>query len=87
MNAQCCVNRTRPRFFGRVSKITGALVPGAALLLLPKCPLCLAAWLTVATGLTCSATQASWLRVAIMLLWTTALAHVAWRRVFRRVTV
>jgi hypothetical protein len=81
MTGQCCVaiptshNRAR-----KLSKITGSLLPGAVLVLLPKCPFCLAAWLTLATGFSFSATGAAWLRASIVALWATALTFVMWRR-------
>ena len=44
-----------------------SILPGAALVLLPKCPLCLAAWLTAATGIGFSAAGATWARGMLML--------------------
>jgi hypothetical protein len=81
MTGQCCATgqSSHPRA-RRMSEMSGSLVPGAVLVLLPKCPLCLAAWLTLATGFSFSAAGASWLRGSIMLLWATALVVVAWRR-------
>jgi hypothetical protein len=49
-------------------------------MLLPKCPLCLAAWLTVATGVTFSTAGAMWLRWSLVLLWIGALLLMIWRR-------
>ena len=40
----------------RPSKAAVSLLPGLLILILPKCPFCLAAWLTVATGIGISAT-------------------------------
>jgi hypothetical protein len=65
MTARCC---------------SAPILPAAALLLLPKCPLCLAAWLTLATGIGFSAAAASWLRAAIVLLSFAALGVILWRR-------
>ena len=61
MTRQCCTA-------GRISVSAGSILPAAVLVLLPKCPLCLAAWLTVATGVSFSATGAAWVRVSIVLL-------------------
>jgi len=47
---------------------------------LPKCPLCLAAWLTVATGVSVPATGVAWLRWSIVLLWAAAVAPILWQR-------
>jgi hypothetical protein len=49
-------------------------------LLLPKCPLCLAAWLVVATGIRFSASGAAWLCWSIVLLWAGALGVMIWSR-------
>ena len=53
-------------------------------MLLPKCPLCLTAWLTVATGVSFSAAAAAWLRGSMVLLWVGALGGMIWRRLFGR---
>jgi hypothetical protein len=51
--------------------------------------MCLAAWLTVATGFTVSATGAVWVQGGIVALWIAFMAQMAWRhrlmlrRVFR----
>jgi hypothetical protein len=69
----------------RLSKASASILPAALLMLMPKCPLCLAAWLTIATGVSFSATGAAWLRWGITLLWLGALAVMIWRlRVGRR---
>ena len=57
----------------------GAALPGL-LLFLPKCPLCLAAWLTVATGFSFSTTGVAWVRGSILLLWFAAMAAIICRR-------
>jgi len=89
MTAQCCQGERPPR--GLARRLPGAaasLAPGAALVLLPKCPLCLAAWLTVATGIGVSATAAAYMeRVLAVLAVTTAalrVVQIVRRRGFRR---
>jgi hypothetical protein len=52
---------------GRGSAVRCA-VPAALLVLIPKCPLCLAGWLAVATGLGIPAAAAGWLRVLLIAL-------------------
>lgn len=64
MGGRCCR--------GRLSTGAASILPGAALLLLPKCPLCLAAWMTVVTGASFPAASLALVRVAIMLLWVAA---------------
>jgi hypothetical protein len=44
------------------------------LVLLPKCPLCLAAWLTVATGVAIPAAAAASVREVIAAVWIGAVA-------------
>jgi hypothetical protein len=86
MSGQCCLAGREPRPLARrLSKATASILPAALLMLMPKCPLCLAAWLTIATGVSFSATGAAWLRWSITLLWLGALAVMIWRlRVGRR---
>jgi MYXO-CTERM domain-containing protein len=60
------------------------MLPGAVLVLLPKCPLCLAAWLTAIAGVGVSATAAAHLRTLIVVLWVAAVALAAARIIRRR---
>ena len=79
--AECCQASS---FGQKASKLMPSVVPAVVLLLVPKCPMCLAACLTVATGLSFSATGAAWLRAGIALLWAAAVAHLVWKRVLMR---
>jgi hypothetical protein len=56
-----CCSRKRVR-------LAGAIPSGIALVLLPKCPACIAAYVAAATGLTLTAGSASWLRTTILFL-------------------
>src|SRR5690242_21077767 len=89
MIAQCCAGggpsrRLARRLYGAAA----AILPGAVLVLLPKCPLCLAAWLTVATGVGFSAAGAAWVRAMLVMFWIAAVALAAApvirHRAFRR---
>lgn len=63
MTRRCCTGGGIPRRVARrLSAAAATLLPGAVLVLLPKCPLCLAAWLTVLTGVGVSAATAARLR-------------------------
>ena len=68
-----------------LSKAAASVLPGAALLLLPKCPLCLAAWLTVATGIGFSAAGAAWVRGTLLMSCVAAVALAAAPLIRRRV--
>lgn len=57
MPTACCARR--------ISAVAAAILPAALLAVLPKCPLCLAAALTLATGASFSAPGANWLRVLL----------------------
>ena len=73
MTAQCCTGgRPSRRLARRLSGAAASILPGALLVLLPKCPLCLAAWLTVVTGIAVPAAAAAQMRGLIVLLWAAA---------------
>ena len=75
MHGCCCVGegRTRP-LARRLSGAAASVLPGAVLVLLPKCPLCLAAWLTVVSGMSVSAVAGTWMWRLTILLCVVALA-------------
>ena len=76
-----CIAGAAPRRLARqLSSFMASILPAAVLLFLPKCPLCLAAWLALATGVSIPATGAAWLRASIVMLCIAALASILWRR-------
>ena len=78
MTKQCCVGEAASRRPARrLSRAAASILPGTALVLLPKCPLCLAAWLTAATGIGFSADGATWASTMLLLFWIAALVLVA----------
>ena len=51
----------------RWSEAAGAAVPGALAILLPKCPLCIVAWVAAITGVTLPAIVAGSLRTFLFI--------------------
>jgi len=75
MNGQCCRGGPPARGPARkVSRAAASIVPGLLLVFLPKCPLCLAAWLTMVTGVGFTAAGAAWVRGMVVVLWVAAMA-------------
>lgn len=70
MTGACCRREepSAPRRLPRAGRTLPWLATGLGLLLLPKCPACLAAWLAVATGVGVGATTASHLRTVLVAL-------------------
>jgi hypothetical protein len=89
MSGPCCdqenhgshEERGRPQGLRRVKVVAGYVVPGTLLALLPKCPLCLAAYVALGTGFTLSATSAHWLMRSLVVLCTGTLAFCVAKRI------
>ncbi len=67
----CCdaaSDRNTPTLVRRAREALAWILPSAILVLVPKCPLCLAAHVAVWTGLGLSLSTATWLRWALMFL-------------------
>ena len=80
--ADCCaagktIAAHRPTWFGRCLAGLRWVVPAALLALMPKCPLCLAGYVALATGVGLSFTVASWLRLGLIVLCVAALIWLA----------
>ncbi|HET9281283.1 MAG TPA: hypothetical protein VFR24_04910 [Candidatus Angelobacter sp.] len=71
------------RFFERFRDIAGWVLPGATLILLPKCPLCLAGYIALGTGIGLSVPGATYLRLLLIVLCVITLSYVAVKQVSR----
>jgi hypothetical protein len=76
-------DKTSPTLLRRCSGIAEWLVPGALLALLPKCPLCLIAYVALATGVGLSVSTAIYLRVGLGVLCVGSLMFLVVRRLLR----
>jgi hypothetical protein len=84
MAPRCCAGEGRRRRLARrLSGAAASLLPGVGLALLPKCPMCLAAWLTLLTGVGVSAAAAARIRGLIVAFLVGALAFASLLRVRR----
>ncbi len=95
MRTDCCQsatrgpdNRSRPASpWRRAGGAARWIVPSVTLVLMPKCPVCLAAYVALATGIGLSLPVAAFLRMALLVACLSALALVVGsraRRVLRR---
>lgn len=90
MNSSCCCQR-KPRsghearqqksWLRRVGGVAGWILPSALLALIPKCPICLAAYVALCTGFTMSGSSARILMRTLTVLCIGTLALCVVRRV------
>jgi len=67
----------------RGAEIAGWIIPSATLALMPKCPMCLAAYVALFSGAGISITSASVLRNSILVLCVVTLSLLVVRRIWR----
>ena len=89
MNHSCCGDRAgdnaanashAARTFGEAA---AWIASGAALFLMPKCPVCIAAYIAAATGLGVSVSSAGYARLALLTICTASIAYLVLRRLRR----
>jgi hypothetical protein len=82
----CCRKRIIENPSRRASRwldAVGWLVPAAALAMMPKCPICLAAYVALFTGLGVSLPVAAAVRTALIVACVASLGFMAWRTALR----
>ena len=80
---RCCEAKASPPRRGL--KIAGTVIPAAVLVLLPKCPACIAAYLAIGTGIGVTITTAAYLRTLLLVVCVACLAYVGARHALRRI--
>jgi len=82
----CCdaaSDRVTPTSLRRVREIFGWVLPSAILVLVPKCPACLVAYVTLWTGLGLSLSTATYLRRVLLLVCVASLLFLIVKRLDR----
>jgi hypothetical protein len=68
---------------GRVVAATKWIIPAAVLALLPKCPMCVAAYIALATGFSISLPLATWIRTGLLMACLGTMAYLSIRLTIR----
>jgi len=71
--------RRRPALVRRLLENAGWMVPGAILALLPKCPVCVATYAAIGTGIGFSLSATTYLRILLVIMCLASLLYLAAR--------
>lgn len=74
-------NASRPTFLRKCMHTARWILPGTILALLPKCPICFAAYVALGTGIGLSVTAATYLRTGLLALCLGSLCYLVINRV------
>lgn len=81
---RCCEAGPRPASpVRRFLDVAGFAAPAAVLVLLPKCPACIAAYLAIGTGIGVTVATAFYLRILLLVVCVASLGYFVARQVFR----
>jgi len=69
--------------FRRMLELFRLLIPGAILVLLPKCPACFAAYIAIGTGIGISISTAAYIKMLLIVLCVASLSFLALKHVVR----
>src|SRR5262245_20633545 len=76
---RCCGNSRTPKPGRRFVEVAEWIVPSAILALVPKCPMCLAAYIALWTGVGLSLSAAIYLRASLLIVSTVLILFLAVR--------
>ena len=86
----CCHNTSRPAKnksnTRAVVATTKWIVPTAVLALLPKCPMCVAAYIALVSGFSVSLSVATWIRTGLLVACLCALTYLSAGTLLRALT-
>ena len=85
MSVACC--SSSPRWYHRAAEVAGWALPSASLVLLPKCPACLAAYIALISGLGISISLASYLRSTLLMASIAALIYLTVKNAQRLIRI
>ncbi|UUO08882.1 hypothetical protein M4951_11320 [Blastopirellula sp. J2-11] len=76
----CCCRKSRASWRSRTLEAIAWIIPSAVLALIPKCPICLAAYLALFTGIGVPLSTAGYLRTGLIASCCISMGYLALRR-------